>query len=301
MSVVFLADDRVYKLKKPVSFPFLDFSTLAARERNCLEEVRLNRRLAPQVYRGAMPLSVTAEGALVLGRGVTVVDWLVAMRRLPDWLMLDRLLARGHVSPHQLDRLGAVLARFYHRTGHPRLTAHDHLARIVRQQAENRAVLTAGRWRIDHGRIASILDRFERRLDAVRPLLERRVSSGCIVEGHGDLRPEHICMSEPIAIFDCLEFDRDLRLLDPFEEIAYLGLECTLLGHAEVGAHLGAYLARSLSDPPPRELTRFYTAFRALLRARLALAHLLDPVPRDPERWEPLAESYLALAAAAVG
>jgi aminoglycoside phosphotransferase family enzyme len=104
-----------------------------------------------------------------------------------------------------------------------------------------------------------------------------------------------------VAIFDCLEFDRNLRLVDIVDEIGYLGLECALLGHPEVGAHLGAFLAKATGDTPPPALAGLYTAFRALLRARLALAHLLDPNPRDPGRWAPLAARYLGLADEALG
>jgi aminoglycoside phosphotransferase family enzyme len=136
-------------------------------------------------------------------------------------------------------------------------------------------------------------------LEAARPLLVRRIADGIIVEGHGDLRPEHICLVTPPVIIDCLEFNRGLRLVDPFDEIAYLDLECRRLDAAWIGAKLLDMLTREVPPPPPG-LVDFYRASRALLRARLALAHLTEPDPRTPSKWEPRARTYIGLAEAAL-
>jgi aminoglycoside phosphotransferase family enzyme len=116
------------------------------------------------------------------------------------------------------------------------------------------------------------------------------------VDGHGDLRPEHICFADPIAIFDCLEFNSELRQVDPFDELAYLGMECALLGAPLLGPKIIARVAARLGESSPDKLVPLYTAWRSVLRARLAVAHLLDAVPRCPEKWEPLASGYLNLA-----
>jgi len=129
-----------------------------------------------------------------------------------------------------------------------------------------------------------------------RALLEERVRLGHIVDGHGDLRPEHICFADPIAIFDCLEFSSELRQVDPFDELAYLGMESAQLRAPALGPRIIAEVADRLGESSPHQLVSLYTAWRAVLRARLAVAHLLDPVPRRPERWEPLASRYLHLA-----
>ena len=123
---------------------------------------------------------------------------------------------------------------------------------------------------------------------------------GRVVDGHGDLRPEHICFTEEIAIFDCLEFNAELRQVDPFDELAFLGVECALLGATVLGAEVIAQVGALLRDSPSQRLISLYSAWRAVLRARLAVAHLLDPLPRLPEKWEPLASRYLALAEAAL-
>lgn len=296
MSMIFLGGDRVYKLKKPVCLPFLDFRTLAARERNCREEVRLNRRLAPQTYLGVVPLTLAEGGSLVLGPGPMVVDWLVVMRRLPEELMLDRVLGRGRLDAAHLTQLADVLADFYGKADRPSMQPEDYLGGFARQHDENRRILKARRFAIDPHRIDEVLDRFDRHMAASEQLLRDRASGGHILEGHGDLRPEHICLTDPVVIFDCLEFDLTLRLVDPCDELEFLAMECAIVGHGTVGRRLSRLVVARLGEAPPAALTHFYAAYRALLRARLSLAHLLDPVPRNPAKWEPLADRYLAYA-----
>jgi aminoglycoside phosphotransferase family enzyme len=128
-----------------------------------------------------------------------------------------------------------------------------------------------------------------------RALLQRRVLDKRIVEGHGDLRPEHICLTDPIVIFDSLEFSRDLRLCDPFDELAFLSLECAFLRAPWVGRVVVRRVGDGLGDHPPEILVRLYMASRGVLRARLSVAHLIDPEPREPEKWVPQAARYLQL------
>ena len=300
MSWVFLAGSRVYKLKKPVRTSSVDFSSLAARRANCLEEVRLNRRLAPDTYRGTIALAYIPGRGLSLGGTGEVVDWLVVMRRLPSDRMLDSLIQADRMSDGKLDRLAAVLADFYARAERPAITPGTYLARHVREQAANRALLTGHRFAIDPDLVDRVLVRLDAVLAASRDELEERAASGHIVDGHGDLRPEHVCLTDPIVIFDCLEFSRELRLVDPFDELAYLGMECSMLGAPRLGPRLIERVATRAQEPVPSRLVRLYTGYRAVLRARLALSHLLDPVPREPQKWEPLTSRYLTLAEAAL-
>jgi aminoglycoside phosphotransferase family enzyme len=296
MSFVFLAGNKVYKFKKPVRFPFLDFSTLQAREINCREEVRLNLRLAPDVYLGTIALTLSSDGRLALRGDGSIVEWLVEMRRLPAELMLDRMLVEHRMEEIRTDDLCDTLVSFYRRAKRATLTPAEYVARFSREQEENRSVLTRRKFALDHDRVPAFLAALDARLEADRPLLEERVLLGHVVEGHGDLRPEHICFTVPIAIFDCLEFSDELRQVDPFDELAYFGVECALIGAPAFGQKLIGKMACRFGEPPPDRLITLYTAWRAMLRARLALAHLLDPVPRQPEKWEPLARRYFALA-----
>jgi aminoglycoside phosphotransferase family enzyme len=124
------------------------------------------------------------------------------------------------------------------------------------------------------------------------------VRKRCIVDGHGDLRPEHIFLGAPVRIIDCLEFNPGLRAVDPFDELAYLSLECERLGAAAAGDHIMRRVTHGLRDGLSEGLFRFYRCHRATLRARLAIAHLLERNPRTPEKWPRLARTYLRIAAA---
>jgi aminoglycoside phosphotransferase family enzyme len=303
MSWIFIAADRVLKLKKPVRFPFLDFSTLAAREFNCREELRLNARLAAGVYLGLRALqwhddrfSLLAPESLP-APGETV-DWLVLMRRLPEQRMLHRLIGEGAATPAAIDGLGALLGRFYAQAATLPISAEAYVARFHREQASNREVLLRPQFEVDHA--ARALDRLDRALLAHVERLYERCTRGRIVEGHGDLRPEHVCMVDPPVVIDCLEFNAALRHVDPFDELAFLGLECGLAGADWIGPRLVDRVSEILDDRPAPALMHVYTAQRALLRARLAMAHLLDPEPRTPSRWPPLARRCVQRALAAL-
>jgi aminoglycoside phosphotransferase family enzyme len=146
---------------------------------------------------------------------------------------------------------------------------------------------------LERARIERITGRLSE-FPQVRPeLLIERHQAGRIVEGHGDLRPEHICLEREPVIIDCLEFSRALRLVDPADEMAFLALECAMLGHADVGAQLRRSYETITGDRPPEPLISWYMGFRAFLRARLLAIHSLDPGPRSPEAWVAQAERYL--------
>lgn len=298
MSWVFIAGDRAYKLKKPVHFPFLDFRTLVARENNCREEVRLNRRLAPDIYLGVVSLAVDKKGRLSIeGRG-QIVDWLVKMRRLPDELMLDQAILRHtieHDDSGRLDAVADLLIGFYRACPPIEISPSTYVDQFAREHAINEAVLCDPRFKLDGAQVSDVVARVRRGIEE-GAMLKDRVKQGLIVEGHGDLRPEHVCLSDPPVIIDCLEFSRAFRLVDPFDELSFLTLECEILDGGWVGEHVMKRCAEGLGDKPAPPLLDFYWAYRACLRARIALAHLLEPNPRTPEKWVPLARRYLQLA-----
>jgi uncharacterized protein len=297
MSQVFLAGDRVYKLKKPVRFPYLDFSTLARREAACRAELKLNRRLAPDIYREVIPLTRSPDG-LALGGNGPVVDWLVVMKRLDDRQMLDRVIEEKRLHRWQLDRLIAVLVQFYRRAGAAFISPAEYAAQLRRDLAYNRRILLDPRFDLPSG-LVHYVDTTQRRFLTERAkLLAERVRTRRIVDGHGDLRPEHIWLGDPVRIIDCLEFNPRLRMVDPFDEIAFLCLECERLSAGWAGEYLHRRLVHALHDGHSEELFIFYRCHRAMLRARLAIAHLLESAPRTPEKWPALAHAYLQLAAA---
>jgi aminoglycoside phosphotransferase family enzyme len=296
MSWVFLAAEKAFKLKKPVRYSYLDFSTLAARETYCREEIRLNRRLAPGVYQGVRALMRSPSGSLALDGGGEVVDWLVEMRRLPAERMLDARLKEGAVDGTDLASLAGILAEFYRNADHPPIDPEKPFRHFADETEMNRAVLLRPEFLAGEFQVEVLLARVEAALLNSRARLRERALRGHIVDGHGDLRPEHICLTDPVVIFDRLEFSADLRLVDPFDELSFLGLECAILAAPRVGPDLIRRVAGLLGEDVPRDLVGLYTALHAVLRARLSLAHLLDPVPREPAKWMPQARRYLALA-----
>ncbi len=298
MSYVFLTADRVFKLKKPVRYDYLDFSSLPARARYCRIEYDLNRRLAPQVYLDVVPLTLETDGAMRVGGGGEVIDWLVKMVRLPEERMLENAILAGHVGPADIEALAAVLAPFFLNARPAGIAASEFVGRFAREQAVNRTLLEQFAGGIPA--IRAVLDEFDRAFGEARPLLLARAQAGHVVDGHGDLRPEHVCLLDPPCIIDCLEFSALLRAVDPYEEIDYLALECEMLGAAWIGPILHRRLAEAGVEPPDARVLRLYRSFRALVRARLAVAHLLEPRIRLPEKWLPLASRYVEAAARAL-
>ncbi|MBS0534025.1 MAG: hypothetical protein JSR72_08205 [Proteobacteria bacterium] len=296
MSWVFLAGSQVYKLKKPVRFPYLDFSTLARREAACRAELRLNRRLAADVYLDVVPL-VARGGALSIGGEGPPADWLVVMQRLDERFMLDRLIVERRLTRVHLDRLADTLAHFYRAAQPVLLSPAVHLADWRRSFDDNKRVLLDALFRLPAGVVQDI-DRAQRRfLDVRGAAIAARLRHRRVVDGHGDLRPEHIFIGDRVNIIDCLEFNDRLRINDPFDEVAFLSLECERLGAAWAGDYLWRRMKHLLRDGPADELFAFYRCHRATLRARLAIAHLYEEHPRMPEKWPRQCMDYLGIAA----
>ena len=295
MSWVFLTENMVYKLKKPVRRAFLDFSTLTARRWNCREEVRLNRRLAKQVYVGVVPLVLSDAGRLRLGGQGTVVDWLVKMRRLAEEQMLDTAIRRGGVDPALVEGVARLLTAFYAEARPVLLTADQYKDRLADEIETNRTVLGNTR-SLDGGMLNRVCDCQRRFISQRSQLLCERVQERRIIEGHGDLRPEHVFLGTPPAVIDCLEFDRDLRILDPVDELAFLALECERMGDPSAGEHFLRTYREIRNDTFPRALVDFYKSCRAGLRARIAVWHLREPGSKGAAHWWSAAEAYLGLA-----
>ncbi len=296
MAWVFLAGERAYKLKKPVRYPFLDFSTLDARRHLCLEEVRLNRRLSPHVYLGTMSLTADDDRNLHLGGDGEPVEWLVVMRRLPRERMLDAALAAGRSSDARVEPVARLLADFFANAPPEPQQPEAYLARLREDVAENRSELLAHVSRDQQARVRSVARGLEAFLRRDAALLADRVRHGKVVEGHGDLRPEHVFLGPPPAVIDSIEFNRSFRILDPADELSFLGLELERLEAPGTGAlFLRVYRERT-GDNPPERLLAFYAAHRGLLRAKIAIWHLTDDVP-DPYTWVRRCATYLKLAA----
>lgn len=296
ISWVFLAGEHVYKLKKPVRYSYLDFRTLDARHHDCLEEVRLNRRLAREIYLGAVPLVELGDGSLSLTGEGCIVDWLVHMKRLPAVRMLDTLICAGELHPETLAPLAGLLADFYRQLAPVEITGGEYRQRFADDIAENRRELTNPFFLLPAKRAEAVCDAQQTFLRQHAQMLDARVNLGKVIEGHGDLRPEHVCLTTPPVVIDCLEFNRGFRILDAVDELAYLAMECERLGAAWVRDELLSNYSRITGDHPPQELVHFHASFRAALRAKIAVWHNLDDGAPDTGKWIRRALDYLALA-----
>jgi uncharacterized protein len=293
---VFLAGDHAYKLKKPSGNPLSDLRSLDARRLSCEEELRLNRPLAADVYLGVTPLVESTDGQLRLGGEGKVVDWLVRMRRLPRTLMLDRLIASGAAAPALLSALGLWLAQFYRRQPRAPLDPDQYVERIAEQIRRDRHALFAPELHLDDHHVQSAVTAMWCAAAGLEGELRGRAGAGRIVEAHGDLKPEHICLTDPPCVIDALEFSKDLRMQDPGEELSYLWIECERIGGVQAAAYVLEGYCRASHDPISELLLNFYRGRRAMVRAKIVAWHLLDPAVMSVAPWRELAHVYLTKA-----
>lgn len=296
MSWVFLTDRFAYKLKKPVRHEALDFCSIEARRFYCEEEIRLNRRLAPQVYLEAVPLSIDTHGHLQLAHDGRITDWLVKMRRLPADRMLDYVLKTGAGNADDMRRIASLLAGFYAGAVAGDVTADQYRSRLQAEMERNLSSLCMPTYQLPVERIRRVCAAQSGLLERQRGLFDERVRALRIVEGHGDLRPEHVCLNPELAIIDCLEFSLELRIVDAIDEVAFLALECERFGAAGLGAILLREYERQSGDLPDTTLVEFYQSYRACTRARIAILHLNEEKFRHSPEWRRRAMDYLHLA-----
>jgi aminoglycoside phosphotransferase family enzyme len=296
MSWVFLLDRHVYKLKKPVHYELLDCRSLEARRACCQAELDLNLRLAPEVYLGVVPLTCDRSGHLALGGRGSVIDWLVRMVRLPTERMLDYAIAHGTLSEGDLWRAATRLHAFYDALPAEQLDCGAYRERFRNRIDHNRRSLNTPAFDLPPGHVRALAADQGAMLTRLGGLLDERVRAGHIVEGHGDLRPEHIYLGEPVAIIDCLEFSRALRIVDVADELGFLALECERLGSATAGLALLLDYAGLSGDTPPLPVLHFYQSCRATTRALIAARHLLDEKFRHSPHWLRRSGQYLQLA-----
>jgi aminoglycoside phosphotransferase family enzyme len=296
MSWVFLTDSFAYKLKKPVRYDFLDFSTLEARREDCAREVRLNRRLANGVYLGIVTLKMQDKEQLALDGPGQAVDYLVHMRRLPAERMLDQAIADENVDIDKVFQVARRLAAFYKNTSVVPMRETEYCARFAADIQANQDELSKPEFQLPKELVDAVSYAQNQFVHNHARLLKERAAAGKIVDAHGDLRPQHICLVDEPVIIDCLEFNREFRLLDPVDELAYLTMECERLEAAGIGDYILKEYCTASKDNPPLELVDFYKTFRACLRAKIAVWHTADHEVRNHNHWLERAGVYLELA-----
>ncbi|MGD8417360.1 MAG: AAA family ATPase [Pseudomonadales bacterium] len=279
ISWVILTGDYAYKLKKPVRFNFVDFSTLALRLHFCREELRCNRAFAPQLYvslvairRGERGLEAVAESTSETADQADVVEWAVQMRQFDPELALDRLLERGELGEDALDDFGRDLADRH--AALPVLEAGpaDVPKRVFGPVEDNFEEIgntgLADRHRRD---VDATLARSRAVGDSLRPAFDARLIGGCVRECHGDLHLSNLARIDGVVTaFDCLEFNENLRWIDTMSDVAFLFMDCHFRGRTALAYRfLDSYLEGS-GDYNGAQLLHYFAAYRSVVRAKVA-------------------------------
>jgi hypothetical protein len=275
ISWIILAGDFAYKLRKPVNFGFLDFSTQEQRRADCRAEVVLNERLCPDLYLGVVDVVEHDDGQLYIGGPGTLVEPAVKMRRLPESGMLPNLLERGQGDERLMQRLAQLLADFH--AGAPTGAGVDEYGSIETLRInwdENFAQTRL----IDPSRRDAIHAYVTRFIADNTALLRRRVETGRIRDGHGDLHAASVCITRRrLYLFDCVEFNARFRCADVAAEVAFLAMDLEHLGRADLAsAFVDAYV-RASNDSELRLLLDFYKCYRAFVRGKVLAFRLMDP------------------------
>ncbi|NIP58098.1 MAG: phosphotransferase, partial [Gemmatimonadetes bacterium] len=309
ISAVFLAGPFVYKVKKPVDLGFLDFTTLERRLHFCREEVRLNRRLAPEVYLGVVTVREGEGGSLTVGqepvgegletggapgeKGSAAIEYAVKMRRLPDGATLEARLERGEEIVPVLERLGRRIAAFHRKAASgPRVARFGRLEVVAGNARENleQAKPHVGETVSEavHGRLGRVL---EARLEELGGLIEDRARRGVPRDTHGDLHLEHVYVlpdREPpgdLVVIDCIEFNERFRYSDPISDMAFLSMDLLFHGRPALERVFSGAYGDASDDGEGMALLPFYRSYRAAVRGKVeGMVTEEEEVPVDERR-----------------
>lgn len=299
MSFVFLTDDYVYKVKKPVNLGYLDYTTLDKRQFYCQKEVELNQRLCPDTYLGVVSITRDKGNILIRNRG-EVMEYAVKMHRLPQRAMMDVLLAQNQVSPEMIGSLAQKLAEFHQKAEtNASISVFGDLDTIIQNtdenfvQTEKYIGITISQQEYQH-----IKDYTNDFIKHNTSLFRKRLTDSRIRDCHGDLHAAHICFINDICIYDCIEFNDRFRYCDVASEVAFLAMDLDHYGRAGLShSFISAYVDKS-KDEEVLELLNFYKCYRAYVRGKVESFKLDDPHISDEEKTRVLAvaRSYFKLA-----
>lgn len=300
ISWVLLTGPYAYKIKKPVNFGFLDFSTLERRKHFCKEELRLNRRLAPQLYLEVVTIHGTEQSPRLTGED-PAIEYAVKMRQFPQQAQLDRLLATDGLSTEQIDRLAQTVAGFHAEIAVvPAESTFGDLSHVTEPVLENFSQI---RQCMDHSEINPLLDRIEQwtqgQLLALRDAFTERKLNGFIRECHGDMHLRNMALLDgEIVIFDCIEFNKNFYLIDVMSEIAFVVMDLEDRQQTALARRfLNAYLQIS-GDYLGLRVLGFYKVYRAMVRAKVDALRTSQEQAGTPEYAQTLQDllQYLRLA-----
>jgi aminoglycoside phosphotransferase family enzyme/gluconate kinase len=300
MSLVFLTGDCVYKVHKPVDLGYVDYTTLDKRHYFCEQEVILNKRLSPELYYGVVPITMNAAGSLELDGKGEIIEYAVKMKTLPADKMLDKLLVTDSVTPDMMINVAKKVSAF-----HKKAVYSEEIAKVASLDTltfnadENFQQLSPYIGRVfsqqEYDRICIFTRNF---LKDNAGLFNKRISDNRIKDCHGDLHSQHICFTDPISIYDCIEFTDRFRYVDVAAEVAFLCMDLDHSGHSDLAqTFLAAYVEDS-QDEEILKLSRYYRCYYACVRAKVNCFQLDDPLVSDEAKakCQKTAKSYVDLA-----
>ena len=299
MSCVFLTGEYVYKIKKPVNLGYLDYTTLEKRRFFCQQELELNRRLCPDAYLAVVPIVEENDGLRMEGQG-EAIEYAVKMRQLLQDRMMDALLLKGQLTRDMVARVAAKLADFHQRAETNQEIAAFGGLDVIRHNCDENFAQTDKYigltiFRAKYERIRGYTDDFIR---SNAGLFEKRAREGRIRDCHGDLHAAHVCFTDDICIYDCIEFNDRFRYCDVASELAFLAMDLDRYQQAALSRHLVTTYVELSHDEEVLKLLNFYKCYRAYVRGKVESFKLDDPLISQSEKAKALqsARSYFELA-----
>jgi len=298
ISLLFFTGNHVYKVKKPVDFGFLDFTSLEKRKFFCVQEVNLNRRLSPEIYLGVVKITKDGDQILLDGRG-EVVEYAVKMKQIPEELLMDKLLEKKQVTSKMIEAVSEKLVHFYFTAEtNESIKSFGRPERVKQDTDENfeQTIRYMG-ITIPKDVYEEIKNKTNDFFRTGEPILYQRMASDKIRDCHGDLRLEHIFWGKEISIFDCIEFNERFRYTDVAADIAFLAMDLDYHGREDLSEHLiRAYIGES-GDYELMSVLDFYKCYRAYVRGKVESFRLDDPNIPEKEKEEALkrAQKYFNL------
>jgi uncharacterized protein len=300
ISYVLLAGDYVYKIKKPVNFGFLDFTTLEKRLFFCQRELILNRRLCPSIYLDVVAITNEGHDTLALAGSGIPVEYAVKMARMPEERMMVKVIGRGEMTRNHLDRIIGILEPFYAKAqGGAEVSSFGTAEAVARNVFENLRQIEPfigcqALGAEEHQVIVAYAHEFLSREE----LFIQRIATGRIRDCHGDLYSANICLADQVYIFDCIEFNDRFRYCDVASDIAFLAMDLDYHGLDELSAYFINRFVADTADTTLEKVLRFYKCYRATVRGKIGLLTGHEPEVGDEARQEALARAkrYFALA-----
>lgn len=278
ISFVLLAGDSVYKWKKPVDFGFLNFSSLEKRKYYCEQELQLNRRLCPDLYKELVTLNVEGESFCLNGSG-EVVEYGIRMARMPEEKMMGRVMAAGKLSRDHVDEIIDQLVPFYRKAaGDAAITRFGLAESVAVNVLENFAQTEAF---VDQGALSraqfEAITAYSKEFLSHEDRFQARIDAGKIRDCHGDMHSANICLSDPVYIFDCIEFNERFRYTDVAADVAFLAMDLDFHGEEELSNYFIEKFVAQSGDSGLVAMLNFYKCYRSYVRGKIALFTAADP------------------------